>query len=59
MSFILVVILDFSKILFLVKLQDTFDWNLKYYLLSNSDICVNDSSVMFLLQIGLNVKSLF
>ena len=44
---IVAVILDFSTILFLAKLQETFDWNLKYCVLNNSVICVNNSLVMF------------
>ena len=44
---IVAVILDFSTILFSAKLQETFDWNLKYCVLNNSVICVNNSLVMF------------
>ena len=44
---IVAAILDFSTILFLAKLQETFDWNLKYCVLNNSVICVNNSLVMF------------
>ena len=33
---ILAAILDFSKILFLAKLQETFNWNWKYCLLNIS-----------------------
>ena len=53
MSAVLAAILDFSKKIFLAKLQETFDLNLKYCVLNNSVMCVNYSSVMFLLQIGL------
>ena len=47
LSAIVAAILDFSTILFLAKLQKTFDWNLKYCVLNNSVICVNNSLVMF------------
>ena len=59
MSAILAAIFDFSKIIFFRKLQKTVDWNLKYCVLNNPVMYVNDSSVMFLLQGGLNVTSLF
>ena len=44
---IVAAILDFSTILFLAKLQEKLDWNLKYCVLNNSVICVNNSLVMF------------
>ena len=56
---ILAAILDFSKTLISTKLQETFEWNLKYCVLNNSVMCVDIFSVMFLLQIGLDVKSFF
>ena len=46
---ILAAFLDFSKILFLAKLQETFDWNWKNCLLNISVMCVDNFSVMFLL----------
>ena len=46
---ILAAILDFSKILFLAKLQETFDWSWKYCLMNISVMCVDDFSAMFLL----------
>ena len=46
---ILAAILDFSRVLFLAKLQETFDWNWKYCLLDISVTCVENFSVMFLL----------
>ena len=42
----------FEKKNFFAKLLETFDWNLKYCVLNNSVMCVDDFSVMFLLQIG-------
>ena len=48
-----------KKKTFFAKLLETFDWNLKYCVLNNSVMCVDDFSVMFLLQIGSNAKSLF
>ena len=46
---ILAAILDFSKILFLAKLQETFDWSWKYCLMNISVMCVGNFSAMFLL----------
>ena len=46
---ILAAIFDFSKILFLAKLQEMFDWNWKYCLLNTAVMCVDNFSVMFLL----------
>ena len=43
--------LEFFKKIFLAQLQETFYWN--------SVISVDNFSVMFLLQIGLNVRGVF
>ena len=44
---VLAAILDYSKILFLAKLQEPFDRNSKYCLLNISFMCVDNFSVMF------------